>query len=344
MLDAKISVVDMVSGVKTLIITQEIQDAIDDVIPITSLLQTVKRSDMDGWDGKNASEFAKGMKEEEIKALRDGRKADKKRAKLLARARTTKALEGYTTMFEDPIFDRDMFNIILNRMDNGTAFEDTWRSNDSKTILKMIVTHPMATTSDLKRINKMRDTGWNKSPRYSSNHLNHALSKRTDLPENELMQLVKKAQTDVKIEASKRKLSPANREILLDYTVKHHAHMPDQLKEIFSNAKADYNDYKDQIITGMYKKYQEKNWQANGLKTLEVIDAYDWLDDMPERYKANIAKTIVQAYDRKSVTKERLVKVIHSLSSSGMNYLTELYDATGDDDFLPKEVQDIFIF
>ncbi len=347
LLDAKISLVDMVQGVKGMKLPINIMDAIDEILPVESLLQTVKRSDMDGWDAQTATEFAKGMKQEEIQALRDGRKVDKKRARLIGRARAAKSLEGYQTILSDELFDRDMFNIILNRMENKTAFESSWKSPSSKEIVKLLAEHPLMTTADLQRIMGIKSSatwGSGTQPEYNSNHLNTALAARPDFDEAELMKLVKKSQFDVKLSASKRDLSEANETILIEYTIKHHSHMPTQLKEIFSNLGVDFEDYKDEIIAGLYKKYNGDKWKSNGLKTLEVINGYNWLDEMPEHYKENIAKTIVKAYNEGTVTKDKLIKVIKKLSAGGIKYLLDLYDETGDDEFLPADAQEMFLF
>jgi hypothetical protein len=341
----------LIMGVKKLKISEEIQEAIYDVIPVEGLIQIIKKSDMDGtWSGKSNSEIAKGITQEEIDAAREQRKTDKKLAKLKARVKSMMSLEQYTVTLKDPDFDRSMFETILNRMENETAFKDTWYDSDSKEIIKLIVNHPLATTQDLLRIKKMKSKRFSNGPVYASIHLNTAMAGKSDIPITELMKMIKLAQYDLKISTLQRKdLSPADKNIVLEYAVKQHSHMPEQMEEIFkaSGNPKGYETYKDTIIENLYKKYTKATgWygKANGLKFLEVLERYGWVGDVDEQTKEGIAKLIAKAYDDGRISKERIIKVMDSLSDMGIDYLSHLHSKTGDEGFLPVTVRDMFIF
>lgn len=340
----------LVMGVKNLKISDEIQEAIYDVIPLDGLMQTIKASDTDGtWSAKTNSEIAKGISQEEIDAARENRKADKKMAKLKARVKSMTSLAQYKVTLSDPLFDRGMMETILNRMEKQTAFKDTWYDESSKEIMELIFNHPLITTNDLLRINKMKSNIWGGGSQqiYNSKHLNSVLAEKEDLSTDELMKLIKKQQYDIKVKAAKRKdLSEADRNVLIEYSIKHHSHMPEQLREIFNELGEDINDYKDEIISVVKKKYTKgNNWTTapTGIKLLEVIDTYDWMSELTDKDKEDMAKVLVNAYNKGVVSKERLTKVLNNLGG-GMEFLTKLYDETGDEDFLPEVAKDLFLF
>lgn len=346
---------DMNMGVKKLKITDEIQEAIYDVIPVDSgILKTIRKTDMDNWSAEEAVATADSYTQEEIDAAREKRKFDKKRAKLIARVKSMKSLEQYNTTMNDELFDRGMFEIILDRMNNGTAFKDTWNEPDSKEIIKLIVNHSMATTKDLMRIKNMKTTQWGgkSAPRYNSSYLNSALANKSDAPIDELMKLIKLQQYDLKLNVMKRQdLSEADKGVIVEYTIRHHSHVPEQLKAIFkAGGKEDLLEksvYRDSIIAELKKKYTKGNgWSSkpNGLKFLEVMDSYGWFGDLTERDRKDMGKVIAKAYEEKRLSKERIIKLIDRLTDNAADFLTLLYEETGDEDFLPNSIRDIFIF
>jgi hypothetical protein len=346
---------DMNMGVKKLKITDEIQEAIYDVIPVdTGILKTIKKSEMDNWDAQEGVAKADSYTQEEIDAAREKRKFDKKRAKMIARVKSMKSLEQYNTTMSDDLFDRGMFEIILDRMDKGTAFKDTWYDQDSKEIIKLIVNHPMATTNDLMRIKKMKTTQWGgkSTARYNSSHLNTALAQKNDAPMTEVMKLIKLQQYDLKVNAMKRQdLSDADRDIIIEYTIKQHSHMPAQLKEIFkAGNKEDLlekSEYKSRIIAEIKKKYTKgSGWASkpNGMKFLVVMDEYGWFDELTDKDKTDMVIVISKAYQEKRISKERIVKMIDKISDQATEFFALLYEETGEEDFLPKTIQDMFLF
>lgn len=348
---------DLLMGVKDLKISEEIQEAIYDVVPVTKsdLMKTIKSSDRDGtWSAQTNIAMAAGIDQEAIDAARENRKFDKKMAKLKARVNSIQNLEQYKLTLEDPLFDRSMFETILKRMENRTAFKDTWNEPDSKEIIKLIVNHPLATTMDLVRINKMRTTRWGgaSTPLYNSSHLNTALAAKDDLPIDELMKLIKLQQYDLKVKAAGRTdMSDVDMNILIEYAIKHHSHMPDQLREIFAAAgKTDLLDtslIRGSVVAELKKKYSKGNsWQSkpNGLKFLEVMDNYGWFDELTQKDKEDMSQVIATAYTDKRISKDRIVKLIDRLGASASEILALLYEQTGDEDFLPSTAKDIFLF
>jgi len=338
-----ISAKDMIDQVQHMRIPNNIHNAILDILPESAFLQTINKSDMSNWDAKEQVAFAKSLSQEELKAARENRKIDKKRVKLLAKARTIKSLESYQELLSDPLFDRDMLEMIIKRMERKTAFDNGWGEQTKKEILKLVVTHPFLTYEDLKRIEKVKSNYNNSQKEYVSKELNAALASQNDLPESDLMKLVKKQQFDIKVIASKRDLKDENKEILIDYTIKHHSHMPEQLEEVFSNLSIKKDKYKKEIIETLYSKYMEKNWLANGIRFLEVVDKYNWLSEIDEELKSKISRSLVNNYKDNRISQDRLIKMLNKISA-GVDYLMKLYEETGDDAFLPSEVKDIFIF
>lgn len=341
---------DMKIGVKKLKITDEIQEAIHDVIPDDVILKTIKKSDMGSWDATENIAYSDAITTEEIAAARDNRKSNIKRTKLIARAKTIKSVEQYSVLFSDPLMDHEIFEIILKRLEKQTAFTSQYLSVTDKESFNLIINWSGATTDDLIRINKMKSKqGWNgvKTPIYNNKDLNSAIASKADAPLSEVMKMVKLQQFDIKLSAAKRNdLSPADKDILVEYSIRHHAHMNVQLTEIFTTLGIKLTDYQNDIINAVKQKYipSKKYSDENGFKFLKVIDTYGWLRILDEETKENVAKIIVRTYERNAMSKDAIVKALNNLSELGIDYLTSLYEKTGDGDFLPDTVKDIFVF
>ena len=347
---------DLIMGVKELKVSEEIQDAIYDIIPITKseLLKTIKNSDKETWSAEMNVSLIDAINQEEIDAIRENRKAEKKLIKLKSRVNSIQSLEQYKLTLEDPLFDRSMFETILKRMEKQTAFKDTWFDDSSKEILKMITTHPLATTQDLIRINNMKRGGWagSNSKLYNSNHINTALINKSDLPITEVMKLIKLQQYDLKVKAiAKPDLSDADKNIIIEYSLKQHVHIPSQIREIFAAGGVlellDKPEIKLQIIESLKKKYSndiKSLKKSNGLKFLEIINEYKFFNDLSNKDKQYISEVIASAYAEKRVTKDRIVNMIDSFGYNAVDFLALLYEQTGDIDFLPKLAKDIFLF
>ena len=347
---------DLIMGVKELKVSEEIQDAIYDIIPITKseLLKSIKNSDKETWSAEMNVSLIDAINQEEIDAIRENRKAEKKLIKLKSRVNSIQSLEQYKLTLEDPLFDRSMFETILKRMENQTAFKDTWFDDSSKEILKMITTHPLATTQDLIRINNMKRGGWagSNSKLYNSNHINTALINKSDLPITEVMKLIKLQQYDLKVKAiAKPDLSDADKNIIIEYSLKQHVHIPSQIREIFAAGGVlellDKPEIKLQIIESLKKKYSndiKSLKKSNGLKFLEIINEYKFFNDLSNKDKQYISEVIASAYAEKRVTKDRIVNMIDSFGYNAVDFLALLYEQTGDIDFLPKLAKDIFLF
>ena len=347
---------DLIMGVKELKVSEEIQDAIYDIIPITKseLLKSIKNSDKETWSAEMNVSLIDAINQEEIDAIRENRKAEKKLIKLKSRVNSIQSLEQYKLTLEDPLFDRSMFETILKRMEKQTAFKDTWFDDSSKEILKMITTHPLATTQDLIRINNMKRGGWagSNSKLYNSNHINTALINKSDLPITEVMKLIKLQQYDLKVKAiAKPDLSDADKNIIIEYSLKQHVHIPSQISEIFAAGGVlellDKPEIKLQIIESLKKKYSndiKSLKKSNGLKFLEIINEYKFFNDLSNKDKQYISEVIASAYAEKRVTKDRIVNMIDSFGYNAVDFLALLYEQTGDIDFLPKLAKDIFLF
>ena len=347
---------DLIMGVKELKVSEEIQDAIYDIIPITKseLLKSIKNSDKETWSAEMNTSLIDAINQEEIDAIRENRKAEKKLIKLKSRVNNIQTLEQYKLTLEDPLFDRSMFEIILKRMEKQTAFRDTWYDDASKEILKLITNHPLATAQDLIRINNMKSGAWggSKSKIYNSNHLNTALINKSDLPITEVMKLIKLQQYDLKVKAiAKPDLSDADKNIIIEYALKQHAHIPTQLREIFDAGGVltllDKPEIKLQIIESLKKKYSndiKSSKKSNGLKFLEIINEYKFFNDLSNKDKQYISEVIASAYAEKRVTKDRIINMIDSFGYNAVDFLAILYEQTGDIDFLPKLAKDIFLF
>lgn len=336
---------DMKLGVKQLKITEEIQEAIHDVIPDDVILKTIKRSDMGSWDATENIAYSDAITAEDIAAARDNRKANIKRVKLIARAKSIKTLEQYKLLFSDPLMDQDVFKIIIKRLENQTAFD----YYSGKEIISIIVAWKDITTEDLIKINKMKAKRWDggSATIYNNKDLNSAIASKEDAPLDDLMKMVKLQQYDIKVKVAKRAdLSPADKDILIEYSIKHHAHMIDQLTEIFNTLGIKLEDYRSDIISSVTTKYipLQKYSNDNGFKFLKVIDNYGWLRVLDEETKEKAAKIIVKAYERNALSKAAILKALNDLSELGIDYLTALYEKTGDGDFLPDTVKDIFVF
>ncbi len=347
---------DLIMGVKELKVSEEIQDAIYDIIPITKseLLKSIKNSDKETWSAEMNTSLIDAINQEEIDAIRENRKTEKKLIKLKSRVNNIQTLEQYKLTLEDPLFDRSMFETILKRMENQTAFKDIWFDDTSKEILKLITNHPLATTQDLIRINNMKIGVWggSKSKAYNSNHLNTALINKSDLPITEVMKLIKLQQYDLKVKAiAKPDLSDADKNIIIEYSLKQHIHIPSQIREIFAAGGVltllDKPEIKLQIIESLKKKYSndiKSSKKSNGLKFLEIINEYKFFNDLSNKDKQYISEVIASAYAEKRVTKDRIVNMIDSFGYNAVDFLALLYEQTGDIDFLPKLAKDIFLF
>lgn len=347
---------DLIMGVKELKVSEEIQDAIYDIIPITKseLLKTIKNSDKETWSAEMNASLIDALNQEEIDAIRENRKAEKKLIKLKSRVNNIQTLEQYKLTLEDPLFDRSMFETILKRMEKQTAFKDIWFDDTSKEILKLITNHPLATAQDLIRINNMKTGAWggSKSKIYNSNHLNTALINKSDLPITEVMKLIKLQQYDLKVKAiAKPDLSDADKNIIIEYSLKQHVHVPSQIREIFAAGNVlellDKPEIKLQIIESLKKKYSndiKSSKKSNGLKFLEIINEYKFFNDLSNKDKQYISEVIASAYAEKRVTKDRIVNMIDSFGYNAVDFLALLYEQTGDIDFLPKLAKDIFLF
>ena len=330
-LNWRITAETMISKVKKLEINNEIQEAIINVVPVSSE-DTPETVDDTPDDVKN-----------------------QKRIELLkAACRRAKTAEKYKVVLENPLFNRDMLKIILKRFEKETAFESRY-SDHAKEVIRMIAAHPLVTTDDLVEIRKMRSKNKNApnaSPLYSSSYLNSELANKEDAPKDVIMQMVKLAQFDIKIKALKRTdLTQEDKDVIIDYTIRLHGHMPDQVKEIFKAAGKenllDDPKVKKQIIDVLEKKYTKApNWNTKptGMAFLETVDEYGWLDDLPEKTKLVMGGVISTAYNKKILSKERIKKIISSLKGDASFFLIQLYQETKDEDFLPKETQDIFLF
>lgn len=330
-LNWRITAETMISKVKKLEINNEIQEAIINVVPVSSE-DTPETVDDTPDDVKN-----------------------QKRIELLkAACRRAKTAEKYKEVLENPLFNRDMLDIILKRFEKGTAFESRY-SGHAKEVIDMVSTHPLTTTDDLVRIRKMKSkNSWNNnsSVAYASSSLNSALADKPDAPKDAIMQMVKLAQFDIKIKALKRTdLTQEDKDVIIDYTIRLHGHMPDQVKEIFKAAGEEnlLNDpkVKKQIIDVLEKKYTKApgwNTKPTGMAFLETVDEYGWLDDLPEKTKLVMGGVISTAYNKNILSKERIKKIIGSLKGDASFFLIQLYQETNDADFLPKETQDVFLF
>lgn len=346
----------LIMGVKELKVSEEIQDAIYDIIPITKseLLKTIKNSDKETWSAEMNASLIDALNQEEIDAIRENRKAEKKLIKLKSRVNNIQTLEQYKLTLEDPLFDRSMFETILKRMEKQTAFKDIWFDDTSKEILKLITNHPLATAQDLIRINNMKSGAWggSKSKIYNSNHLNTAMINKSDLPIAEVMRLIKLQQYDLKVKAiAKPDLSDADKNIIIEYSLKQHVHVPSQIREIFAAGNVlellDKPEIKLQIIESLKKKYSndiKSSKKSNGLKFLEIINEYKFFNDLSNKDKQYISEVIASAYAEKRVTKDRIVNMIDSFGYNAVDFLALLYEQTGDIDFLPKLAKDIFLF
>ncbi len=347
---------NLIMGVKELKVSEEIQDAIYDIIPITKseLLKTIKNSDKETWSAEMNTSLIDALNQEEIDAIRENRKAEKKLIKFKSRVNNIQTLEQYKLTLEDPLFDRSMFETILKRMEKQTAFKDIWFDDTSKEILKLITNHPLATTQDLIRINNMKSGAWggSKSKIYNSNHLNTAMINKSDLPITEVMKLIKLQQYDLKVKAiAKPDLSDADKNIIIDYTLKQHFHIPSQIREIFAAGGVlellDKPEIKLQIIESLKKKYSndiKSSKKSNGLKFLEIINEYKFFNDLSNKDKQYISEVIASAYAEKRVTKDRIINMIDSFGYNAVDFLAILYEQTGDIDFLPKLAKDVFLF
>ena len=347
---------DLIMGVKELKVSEEIQDAIYDIIPITKseLLKSIKNSDKETWSAEMNTSLIDAINQEEIDAIRENRKAEKKLIELKSRVNNIQTLGQYKLTLEDPLFDRSMFETILKRMENQTAFKDIWIGDTTKEILKLITNHPLATTQDLIRINNMKTSGWYgpKSKTYNSNHLNTVMINKSDLPIAEVMKLIKLQQYDLKVKAiAKPDLSDADKNIIIEYSLKQHFHIPSQIREIFAAGGVltllDKPEIKLQIIESLKKKYSndiKSSKKSNGLKFLEIINEYKFFNDLSNKDKQYISEVIASAYAEKRVTKDRIVNMIDSFGYNAVNFLALLYEQTGDIDFLPKLAKDIFLF
>jgi len=251
-------------------------------------------------------------------------------------------------------------------MEKDKAFIENYSydaKENKKKAIELVVNHPLITTQDLLRIKKMKvDLGpaWGTSPLYHSNHLNTALVNSEGISKKEVLSTMKKMQYDLKIAALKRDdLTEDETELVLEYSIKHHGHIPDQMTEILkADEKEDLlkdKEFKDRIIKHLKKKYQKgSNWQSkpNGLKFLDVMISYGWLDaldEMTDKDKNDIIQVIASAYTTKkhgrpSISKDRILKITNKLGNGKEYLLIKLHELTGDEDFLPEDVKDIFIF
>lgn len=331
----RISLTDMKIGVKQMKLSPEIQDAIQDAIPDEKILNFMKKSDMDTWSAVDANVFASEMTKEEIRAIREKRKSDKKIAKLYARARTVGTIEGYESLFSDVLFDRKALDIVLKRAKNNTLVAASWYNLD-KEIIKVIVNNKFITTQDLLELKKIRSK-YGSSYLYNSKDLDIVLSKQPDLSEDELMKLIKKNQYDVKLEATKKDLSPANKKILIQYIINHNASDYNKLKTLFDNLKIKVQDYNDQILKTIIQKNSK-----TPIKILELLYKYNFNKSLSTEQKNKIVESIL-SIDLDSEKKlERLLNVLDNLNDS--YYSTAIYEKTGDEKFLGKDVKDIFLF
>ncbi len=336
---------DKLESVKSLKIDEEIKAAIIDVIPVSQEdLVSVVAGDKSVED----------LSAEELARVKVQVQQTRKIEQLKAAAKAAKTTAAYEEVLNDPLFDRSMYEIILKRMRAGTALKSMY-GGESKDIIKLIVTHPLATTEDLMEIRKIKSKnryGPGSSPMYASSYLNSELAAKGDAPKDAIMSLVKLAQFDIKLKALDRTdLTDYDIDVIIDYTVKLHAHMPDQVKQIFGKIKKEdlLNDptIKRRIIKVLEEKYQKgPNWNTKptGMAFLETVDEYGWLDELPEKTKLVMGGVISKAYKAKVLSKERIKKIIGSLKGDASVFLLQLYEETKDEDFLPKTAQEIFLF
>lgn len=351
---------DMKKGIpSSLKITTAIQQAIYDIIPIgsDSILKTIKSSDKETWSAETNVAFVMGMDQESIDAEREKRKFDSKLAKLKARTNSMTTLEQYQIVLSDPLFDRNMFDIIMKRLSKQTAFKDSYYDSSSKDILSLIVNHPLATTDDLLKINNMKTIYKTYSGSagliYNSAILNSAIANKSDAPLSDILKMVKLQQYDIKVKALKRKdLSEADKNIIIDYAIKQHSHMPEQLKEIFDAGNINIDKYKKEIINTVSKKYGlvENEEPSRSVKSstmftfLTTMKGYGWEDSVSDALKDYITKVLYRDFLGGMITQDRIIKFFTKVDNSTSEYLLNFYELTSDDSFLPETARDIFLF
>jgi len=282
-------------------------------------------------------------------------KYEKKIKKLKGVARTINTLEKYKELFSDPLVDRDILEIILERLESKTALKNYYHNKESKLILKLIVNHPLITAEDILRIKKVK-TDSNKYSKatsfYNSSHINTALVKKPDTPKNTILTLVKLAQFDIKIHALGRNdLDKTDINMILEYAIKQHSHNPIQMKKLLDVANKSYllkdESFNKKIIETLKKKYQKySNWRTKptGIKFFVIILEYGWMDYLNSFDKDEMFSVVVDAYKNKSVTKKMINKMAINLGKYSGEFLLKIYNETNDDSFFPKTAKEIFLF
>ena len=332
------------NAIKKVKLTDSIKDAIDDVLVTHETLSFINRTDLDDWDAAKGVQHVQSTKQEEIDAKREQRKFNRKRAKLIAQVKSMKTFDMYNEIMTSELFDRNMMDIILNRLENKTAFGGSnngyFNNKESKEILKLIVQHPLITTSDLQRISKVK-TVYNNMPEYNSVYLDTALSARDDLEEKDLIKFIKKKQIGPKLEVSKKELTDETQQILIEYTIKHHFIMPDQVKLVFKNLGISINDYHDKITSVILDKYLNDRRDINGLHALALLDNYDI--DIDDITIGKIVDYVIKMYNDKKVTPTKLRDDLTEMGVLAHRVLHLLFEHTHDPLFLSDELAGLFL-
>lgn len=294
------------------------------------------------------------ISKDKIKQDRDKRKEEKKIKKLKGAVRTMKKLEQYKEVLGNPLFDEGMKNTILKRMENKTALNNQW-DREAKKIIKLIVEHPLITSDDLIFIKSIKSKPGRyaaESSYYNSSHLNSAIANKGDAPKSAIISLVKIPQFDLKIKALRRKdLDTKEIDMIINYAVKQHGHMPAQIKEILQAAnktKLLTNDkFKKEIIDHLKKKYKKgSNWRSKptGIKFFETLLEYGWFGELTEVDKKEMFEVVIEAYKQKRLKKERIFKIVKLMDSLAGEFLLNIYNETKDESFFPDKVVDVFLF
>lgn len=281
-------------------------------------------------------------------------KKEKKEAKLKRASKVIKSIEQYDAVLNNPLFNREMLEIILKRMEKKTAFEVSY-GKGLKNYIGKIVTHPLITTEDLLRIRDMKapNSGWGnaKHKLYASSSINTLLADRTDVPKEVAISLVKIMQYDIKVKIFKRDdLDTKDEDLIIKYTIKHHSHMPKQVNEILTAAGKlsllDDTDFRKKVIIVLKKKYQSNNMWRNtpsGIKFFEVVDEYGWMDTLTDDDVMAMVDVMANAIEVGKLQKDKVKKIISKMAD-GVKLMAAMYDKTQDESFLPGSVKDIFLF
>lgn len=286
-----------------------------------------------------------------IEEEREQRKNDNKIKKLKGAVRTMKSLELYSTVLNDPLFDRSMLDTILTRLKDKTAFKNNF-NNEAKQIIKLIVEHPLITVDDLMFITSIKA-----EPRpgsyYNSSYINSTLVNKSDAPKSAIIALIKKPQYDIKVKALKRKdLTSSDIDMILQYSINHHSHMPSQMKEILASAGKlsllEDETFKKEIIENLKKKYTigtNRFKKPNGINFFETVAEYGWINEITKTEMDEIFTIIIEAYKNKAITKNRIDTLINNyLGEHSGEFLFKIYNETKDESFFPPKVVDVFLF